>query len=49
MNNLVRDVAYIHQIEPVVQPQVQQQHMSYGAAAPVQNVAQNNNFIKIIC
>ena len=40
--NTYRDVAYIHQIEPVVQPQVQQQHMSYGAAAPVHNVAQNN-------
>lgn len=40
--NTYRDVAYIHQIEPVVQPQVQQQHMSYGAAAPVQNVVQNN-------
>lgn len=40
--NTYRDVAYIHQIEPVVQPQVQQQHMSYGVAAPVQNVVQNN-------
>lgn len=40
--NTYRDVAYIHQIEPVVQPQVQQQHMSYGTAAPVQNVAQNS-------
>lgn len=40
--NTYRDVAYIHQIEPVVQPQVQQQQMSYGAAAPVQNVVQNN-------
>lgn len=40
--NTYRDVAYIHQIEPVVQPQVQQQHMSYGAAAPVHNVVQNN-------
>lgn len=40
--NTYRDVAYIHQIEPVVQPQVQQQRNMFVAPVSVQTVSQSN-------
>lgn len=40
--NTYRDVAYIHQIEPVVQPQVQQQRNMFVAPVPIQTASQSN-------
>lgn len=40
--NTYRDVAYIHQIEPVVQPQVQQQRNMFVAPVSVQTASQSN-------
>lgn len=40
--NTYRDVAYIHQIEPVVQPQVQQQRNMFVAPVPIQTASQCN-------
>ena len=40
--NKYRDVAYIHQIEPVVQPQVQQQRNMFVAPVSVQTASQSN-------
>ena len=40
--NTYRDVAYIHQIEPVVQPQVQQQRNMFVAPVSIQTASQSN-------
>lgn len=40
--NTYRDVAYIHQIEPVVQPQVQQQRNMFVAPVSIQTTSQSN-------
>lgn len=40
--NTYRDVAYIHQIEPIVQPQVQQQRNMFVAPVSIQTASQSN-------